>query len=282
MDNKYDIFISYRRLDEKGNISGRDQARLIAKQLELAHFRPFFDYSEIKDGEFDKLILPAIESCKIFILVLTKDSMNRCKNKNDWVRREIEKAIESKCKIINVSPDNSFNGWPDDLPDSIQKIKTIQISIIHFDSLFEMSMEKMLKERISPTVSSGECTSSLENTEGCFRKVCESLYYALTSVRHAFQIADLDEIINAMSELRQILCKVYSYSELCRYSNNEIANKAKNIVDQFNVFVKPYNKWIDSDRVSGNAHLFAKQAEKEFNKLIDFVVKILSQLHQSE
>ena len=46
MTDFYDIFISYRRLDAQGNISGRDQARLIAKQLELEGYHPFFDYSE--------------------------------------------------------------------------------------------------------------------------------------------------------------------------------------------------------------------------------------------
>lgn len=34
-NRQYDIFISCRRLDEQGNISGRNQALLIAKQLEL-------------------------------------------------------------------------------------------------------------------------------------------------------------------------------------------------------------------------------------------------------
>lgn len=148
MQRKYDIFISYRRLDENGNISGRDQARLIAKQLELEGFHPFFDYSEIKDNEFDKVIIPAIEKCEVFILVLTKDSLNRCMNDEDWVRREIETAISTRCKIINVTPDNAFNGWPTNLPSSLSKIKNIQISEIHMGSLFELSMKKMIDERI--------------------------------------------------------------------------------------------------------------------------------------
>lgn len=148
MPNKYDIFISYRRLDEHGNISGRDQARLIAKQLELEGYHPFFDYSEIKDNEFDKVILPAIENCKVFILVLTKDSLNRCKNEEDWVRKEIETALGVGCKIINVTPDNSFNGWPTVLPESLSAIRTIQISDIHMGSLFETSVKKLIEERI--------------------------------------------------------------------------------------------------------------------------------------
>lgn len=88
-NKQYDIFISYRRFDEKGNIGGRDQARLIAKQLELEGYHPFFDYSELKDNEFDKVIIPAIGNCRVFILVLTKNSLNRCENEDDWVRIEI-------------------------------------------------------------------------------------------------------------------------------------------------------------------------------------------------
>lgn len=154
---EYDIFISYRRLDEQGNISGRDQAHLIAKQLELEGFHPFFDYSEIKDNEFDKVIIPAVEKCKVFILVLTKDALNRCKNGDDWVRREIETAIKYGRKVINVSPDNSFNGWPDSMPESLYGIKNIQISEIHFGSLFELSMKKLIEERVVTGLKNDVC-----------------------------------------------------------------------------------------------------------------------------
>lgn len=123
MKQYYDILISNRRLDEQGNISGRDQTRLIAKQLELEGYHLFFDYSEIKDNEFDKGIIPIVENSKVFILVLTKDAINRCKNEGDWVRKEIETAIKSDSKVINVSPDNTFNGWLSNLPSSLNKIK---------------------------------------------------------------------------------------------------------------------------------------------------------------
>lgn len=155
-NRQYDIFISYRRLDEQGNISGRDQARLIAKQLELDGYHPFFDYSEIKDNEFDKVIIPAVENSRVFILVLTKDALNRCRNEDDWVRREIETAIRFGSKVINVSPDNSFNGWPDTMPESLYGIKNIQISDIHFGSLFELSVKKLIEERIVPGLQSGK------------------------------------------------------------------------------------------------------------------------------
>lgn len=148
----YDIFISYRRTDSEGNISGRDIARLLSKEFKIFGYKTFFDYSELKDYDFAQTIIPAVQNCKIFILVLTKDSLLRCKNRNDWVRREITEAINSNVKIITVNPDNQFNGWPDDLPSELNSIKTIQISSIDMNSNFEITMKHLIDTRISNVV----------------------------------------------------------------------------------------------------------------------------------
>ena len=71
MTTKYDIFISYRRIDSEGRTSGRDIARTIKLELEKRKYKVFFDYSEIKDNEFEKTILPAVQNSRIFLLVLT-------------------------------------------------------------------------------------------------------------------------------------------------------------------------------------------------------------------
>ena len=145
MMGHYELFISYRRKDDVGRVSGRDQARLIADRLNL-RFRTFFDYDSITDGNFENIIIPAIKSCKVFILFLTPGSLNRCFEKSDWVRREIQTAIRSKCVIINVTSNYSFNwkDFPEQLPRSISKIKRIHISNIDFEQLFEVSVNKLL------------------------------------------------------------------------------------------------------------------------------------------
>ncbi len=145
---KYDIFISYRRVDSNGRTSGRDIARTIKLEFEKREYKVFFDYSEIKDNEFENVIIPAVRVSKVFIFVLTKDALLRCPNEGDWVRREIEMAIESGCKIIPVNPDNSFDGWPLNLPESLALITKQQISDISMGSLFEKSIDKIEEERI--------------------------------------------------------------------------------------------------------------------------------------
>lgn len=145
---QYDIFISYRRLDSQGRVEGRDIARLLTKELKLYGYNVFFDYSEIKDNDFVQCILPAVQTCKIFILILSKDALTRCVNKDDWVRREILEAYKCNKKIITVNPSYSFNNFPNDLPEEMDFLRTIQMSPIDLESNFEVTVEKMVKDRI--------------------------------------------------------------------------------------------------------------------------------------
>ena len=152
MNSKYDIFISYRRVDSEGRTSGRDIARTIKLELEKRGYKVFFDYSEIRDNEFENVILPAIHNSAVFIVVLSKDALLRCSNENDWVRREIETALNCGCKVIPVSPDGAFDGWSTELPDLIIELTRQQVSDISMGSLFEKSIDKLEEERIKDYV----------------------------------------------------------------------------------------------------------------------------------
>lgn len=151
----YDIFISYRRNDCKGLTSGTNIARTIKQQLEIEGYknRVFFDYSELNDNEFEDIILNAISQCKVFVLVLSRDSMMRCINENDWVRREICHAQKFGLKIIPIEPDNLFNGYPNNFPPELDIIQRIQHSTIHMDSSFERDIRAMIETRINPVLS---------------------------------------------------------------------------------------------------------------------------------
>ena len=81
---EYDIFISYRR------VGGADKARILKTELEGRGYKVFLDFDELKDGVFDKRIMDAIDSSPIFMFLLTPNSLERCLNEDDWVRKEIE------------------------------------------------------------------------------------------------------------------------------------------------------------------------------------------------
>lgn len=148
------IFISYRRRDLSGNISGTDIARTIKQHLEISGYknRVFFDYSELSDDEFEHKILREIERCKVFVLVLTHDTMYRCVNEDDWVRREILHAIRHDVKIIPIEIDDHFNGYPEGMCEELNIIKRLHHSKVHTDSSFESDMDSVIEKRIKPVL----------------------------------------------------------------------------------------------------------------------------------
>ena len=151
---KYDIFISYRRKDTKGEVSGTHIARNIQQRLLLKGYSVFFDFSEIKANKFEDTILPALVNSKALLLVLSKDALVRCVNDGDWVRREISTAIKHDIKIIPINPDKIFKNWPDTLPDELKPITKEQVSDIDTEQLFDVSVDKLIKDRIAPYIES--------------------------------------------------------------------------------------------------------------------------------
>lgn len=148
--NKYDIFISYRR------DGGAQYARTLQLMLEKKGYRVFLDYDELKDGVFSATLEEAIRNSTIYMIVLSKGSMDRCANTDDWVRKEIEIAVEEGKRIIPVNPDSSFDGIPDSVPLHIREaIGGHQHSEISFGQALNATVDLMVKNRIKPYVSRG-------------------------------------------------------------------------------------------------------------------------------
>lgn len=146
--NKYDIFISYRRVD------GAQYARILQLELEKRGYSVFLDYEELTDGVFGENIKEAIREAPVFMMVLSPHYLNRCKNDGDWVREEIMLAIQQQKHFIPINPDNSFSGIPADIPDEIkQVVGSHQHSEVNFGQLLGASIDKMVKNRISQHLS---------------------------------------------------------------------------------------------------------------------------------
>lgn len=142
---EYDIFISYRRE------GGKEIARIIKAELEKMGFSVFLDFDELNDGHFEKYIIRAIDSSSVFMLILSPNALDLCIDEDDWVRKEIEYAIKKDCHIVPINPDQKFNGYPNVLPETIQKeLPNHQISDLMLGQLFKVSLSKLVEERILP------------------------------------------------------------------------------------------------------------------------------------
>ena len=145
---KYDIFLSYRRK------TGKNYARTLKPELEKRGYSVFLDFDELKDGVFDDRIRTAITDAPVFMLILSEGALDRCVNEGDWVREEILYANEKKRHIVPVEVDKSFREFPENLPEDVKSVLGAhQFSQIDTESLFEVSFDKLVKERISPYTS---------------------------------------------------------------------------------------------------------------------------------
>src|SRR5580658_5401226 len=88
------VFISYRRRTDFS------WAQAIFENLTQHGYDVFFDVNGIASGDFEQVIVSNIEARAHFLVVLTPSALERCGEPGDWLRREIETAIESKRNIV--------------------------------------------------------------------------------------------------------------------------------------------------------------------------------------
>jgi len=110
------VFISYRRG------GGAEIARLIEAFLDAQGLDVFLDVDSLGGGHFDEQILREIEARDVFILICSPGCFDRCVDRDDWVRRELEHAISLEKRIVPVVT-WGFN-WPrpEELPESIRAV----------------------------------------------------------------------------------------------------------------------------------------------------------------
>jgi tetratricopeptide (TPR) repeat protein len=110
------VFISYRRT----NIY---HARATFQDLRANGYDAFMDYETINAGDFGQIILNQIKARAHFLVILTPSALERCVDPNDWLRREIETAIDYKRNIIPLM----FDGfdW-----NSVQKYMTGKLAVL--------------------------------------------------------------------------------------------------------------------------------------------------------
>ena len=146
-EHKYDIFISYRR------VGGAQYARILQLMLIQRGYKVFLDYDELTDGVFSDKIRAAIKEAPVFMLVLSGGSMTRCANVGDWVREEITLAVKQGKHIIPINPDNSFDGFPDGMPEELKEaVGSHQHSEISFGQALGATIDLMIKNRLAPTL----------------------------------------------------------------------------------------------------------------------------------
>jgi len=105
------------------------------------------DIEDLRNGIFGTALFDAIDSSSDFIVVLTPGSLDRCVNKDDWVRAEIAQAIKLKKNIIPVMAKGfSFAGI--ELPEDLASLPQYSgVGASH--ELFDASLDKIVSKLVA-------------------------------------------------------------------------------------------------------------------------------------
>jgi tetratricopeptide (TPR) repeat protein len=87
------VFISYRR-------TNAFHALAINQDLTQHGYDVFLDFQGIASGDFERVILENIRARDHFLVLLTPSALERCGEPGDWLRREIETALDTKRNIV--------------------------------------------------------------------------------------------------------------------------------------------------------------------------------------
>lgn len=136
----YDAFISYRRK------TGFMAAKMIRELLKSKGVTAYMDLDELQNGTFDDKLLKAIETSPSFILVLPPNALDRCKEKDDWLTKEIVAAVDSGRNIIPVLGDGFEwpKEWSDEIPEQVKSLASyhgVEMSQYYVDAMIDKIIE---------------------------------------------------------------------------------------------------------------------------------------------
>lgn len=148
----YENFISYRRSETLSEVQS------IYHALTSKGYSTFCDIYSLKSGRFDENLLNTIKKCTNFILVLNNHSLDRCGEKKDWLKFEIETALATDKNIICVFIED-FE-FPNSLPyeiDDIRYYNGIKYDLLYFTSFIDSLCARFLVKGSDIERSRPEC-----------------------------------------------------------------------------------------------------------------------------
>lgn len=107
----------------------------------------------------------------------------------------------------------------------------------------------------------------------------KEMYFSMVVYREAVKNGNIQEI-NIKSEVMQNSAwKIFLFYEYNQFSDKENADKAKQLVDRYNLFIEYYGQFISftpgESRMSAEAQKYAKKAEGIFNSLMANILNAL-------
>lgn len=145
------IFISYRR-------TNAPWALAVFQNLRTNGYDVFFDLTGIASGDFETVIVENIRARAHFVVLLTPSALERCAEPGDWLRREIEVALEARRNIVPLM----FEGFDFETPsiarhltgklEQLRSYNAVRVPADYFDEAMERVRQRYLNVPLDAVV----------------------------------------------------------------------------------------------------------------------------------
>ncbi len=170
------VFISYRR-----DPTGKAFARLLHRNLTHKGYDVFLDVESLESGEWDTQILTRIGECGHFILLITPDSLDRCVNDDDWVRKEYLEAVRTQRNIVPISEETvNLSTLSNKVVDIMKPIFKLQIS-----PLRHMGYDNDLAEIVSKFLTAHKAAPPFSISHGSIVEEDKKPTHKLSNLQYA-------------------------------------------------------------------------------------------------
>jgi tetratricopeptide (TPR) repeat protein len=200
------VFISYRRTNVPWALT-------VFHDLTQHGYDAFIDFQGIASGGFEQVILENIRARAHFLVLLTPSALEHCGDPKDWLRREIETAMEARRNVVPVMLD----GFDFEAPSNASRL-TGQLSALKdynalrvYAEYFVAAMDRLRGDFLNVPLESVAHPASLsaparraaeaqQAAAGAAPAVGQEELTAQTWFEKGFNAADLDEKIRCYTE----------------------------------------------------------------------------------
>jgi len=206
------VFISYRRSVSK------HFARLIFNHLREHDYDVFMDVESIDSGQFDKVILNQISARTHFIVLLSKGSLKRCQNTDDWLRQEIEEALTLGRNVVPIL-DEGFNFkretnyLPEQWREKFRSINSLPWSHFHFESSARYLRERFLQLPEFPVILTPVSIDEQREVEQRLEKVNQEIHDDVS----------VENLLKPIPETPNTIVTEVSDSPTIQYTDNQLS-----------------------------------------------------------
>jgi len=264
------VFISYRRTNAFGALA-------IFQYLTHHGYDVFFDYDGIPSGDFETSILENIRTRAHFVVLLTPSALERCSEPEDWLRREIETALDEKRNIIPLMLEGFSFGTPaiaDQLTGKLallRKYQDLKVPVDYFAEAMDRLRTRFLNVALDAvphpaSLLAAQAAKTQQAAAGTAPIVQEEELSAQTYFERGFSAVDPDEKIRFYTEairLKPDYADAYNSRGNTRQTNGDVEGSLKDYDEA--IRLKP-----DDDVARYNRALLEMNRSEHSAALADF------------